>query len=277
MVPSGTMCRWQGLKGQRAIAVSAPKTRPNRCGGVFSCVTVAKVGLTGPNARPAAIAATMTTATGGESARVKAPTNPIQFTGQYLDSATGLYHLRARQYDPSTGRFLTLDPLAPTLTDPYVAAYVYVNSRPTVFVDPSDMGAETDVCDPLSSIYHYDPVTKRFSGSVSVPCVLLMPTRIQTPSNDSIGTCFLQTEFNIVTCPALAMGNDRLGKKVDPYWEYAPGIHGSEGPIGPCRYSRRVCRALAIAILSTLLATTACYATGCDPESAEPQEPPFLP
>ena len=65
-----------------------------------------------------------------------------------------------------------------------------------------------------------------------------------------------------MTCPALANGNDQLGKKVDPYWEYAPGIHGSEGPIGPCRYSRRVCRALAIAILSTVLAATACDATG---------------
>jgi RHS repeat-associated protein len=73
----------------------------------------------------------------------QAPSNPFQFTGQYLDSATGLYHLRARQYDPSTGRFLTLDPLAPTLTDPYVAAYVYVNNRPTISVDPSGMGAES--------------------------------------------------------------------------------------------------------------------------------------
>jgi RHS repeat-associated protein len=32
------------------------------------------------------------------------------FTGQFLDSATELYDLRARQYDTSTGQFLTEDP-----------------------------------------------------------------------------------------------------------------------------------------------------------------------
>ncbi len=34
-----------------------------------------------------------------------APANPIKFTGQYLDPTTSLYHLRARQYDPASGRF----------------------------------------------------------------------------------------------------------------------------------------------------------------------------
>jgi RHS repeat-associated protein len=69
-----------------------------------------------------------------------APDNPIRYTGQYLDP-TGLYHLRARQYNPTDGRFLTLDPLAPTLTDPHVAAYAYANNRSTVLTDPSGRGA----------------------------------------------------------------------------------------------------------------------------------------
>lgn len=33
-----------------------------------------------------------------------APTNPFGFTGEYRDPS-GLYHLRARQYQPATGRF----------------------------------------------------------------------------------------------------------------------------------------------------------------------------
>jgi RHS repeat-associated protein len=69
-----------------------------------------------------------------------APDNPIRYTGQYLDP-TGLYHLRARQYNPADGRFLTLDPLTPALTDPHVAAYAYANDRPTALTDPSGMGA----------------------------------------------------------------------------------------------------------------------------------------
>ena len=68
-----------------------------------------------------------------------APENPMRFTGEYQDAETGLYHLRARQYDPGTGSFLGVDPLPPAATDPYVSAYIYVHNRPTVFVDPSGL------------------------------------------------------------------------------------------------------------------------------------------
>ncbi len=65
-----------------------------------------------------------------------APVNPLQYEGQYLDSGTGLYDLRARQYDPVTGRFAALDPLESPIGSPYDGAYVYVNGRPMVLVDP---------------------------------------------------------------------------------------------------------------------------------------------
>ncbi|MGQ0803245.1 MAG: RHS repeat-associated core domain-containing protein, partial [Actinomycetota bacterium] len=66
--------------------------------------------------------------------------NPIRFTGAYHDD-TGLYHLRARHYDPADGRFTSTDPLAPQLTDPYVSSYVYAKNLPTALVDPTGMGA----------------------------------------------------------------------------------------------------------------------------------------
>jgi RHS repeat-associated protein len=66
-----------------------------------------------------------------------APANPMRFTGELIDTATSLYHLRARQYDPATGRFLSLDPIAPTPFAPYVSPYTYVNDRPTAFTDPT--------------------------------------------------------------------------------------------------------------------------------------------
>jgi len=65
--------------------------------------------------------------------------NPLRFTGAYQDG-TGLYHLRACQYDAATGRFTATDPLAPLLADPYVASYLYANDRPTALVDPSGLG-----------------------------------------------------------------------------------------------------------------------------------------
>lgn len=65
-----------------------------------------------------------------------APANPIRYSGQYLDT-TGLYNLRARQYDPTTGRFNETDPSPGGLTDPYVAAYIYGADDPTRYDDPS--------------------------------------------------------------------------------------------------------------------------------------------
>jgi RHS repeat-associated protein len=64
------------------------------------------------------------------------PDNFMRFTGEYLDP-TGLYHLRARQYDPAVGRFLTPDPAGQTVNESLIAAYAYVANRPTVLVDPS--------------------------------------------------------------------------------------------------------------------------------------------
>jgi RHS repeat-associated protein len=62
---------------------------------------------------------------------------PFGFTGEQRDGLTGLYHLRARQYDPGTGRFLTTDPVAGPNTDPYVGSYVYGGNQPTLLTDPS--------------------------------------------------------------------------------------------------------------------------------------------
>lgn len=67
-----------------------------------------------------------------------APDNPMRFTGEYQDP-TGLYHLRARQYDPGLGRFTATDPWPAGPSDPYVSTYAYVNNRPALFVDPSGL------------------------------------------------------------------------------------------------------------------------------------------
>jgi len=77
---------------------------------------------------------------GGSRAAVNVPgtavENRLRFAGQYRDPETGHYHLRARQYDPASGRFGALDPVESPIASPYVGAYVYVDGRPTVLVDP---------------------------------------------------------------------------------------------------------------------------------------------
>jgi RHS repeat-associated protein len=75
--------------------------------------------------------------------------NPIRFTGQYLDSETDLYNMRAREYDPETARFLETDPVEAGAGDAYVSFYVYADDQPTVMTDPSGecpIAGDTPTC-----------------------------------------------------------------------------------------------------------------------------------
>ena len=80
------------------------------------------------------------------------PDVSMRFAGEYLDP-TGLYHLRARQYDPASGRFLGRDPIPGPPADPYVSAYVYADNAPTVLLDPSgEFPCPRSICDPLKQL-----------------------------------------------------------------------------------------------------------------------------
>ena len=68
-----------------------------------------------------------------------APTNLMRFNGQLIDTVDNLYDLRARMYDPGTGRFLQLDPLPDVIAAPRAGTYAYVRDRPTIAVDPSGL------------------------------------------------------------------------------------------------------------------------------------------
>jgi RHS repeat-associated protein len=46
-------------------------------------------------------------------------TTPLGYDGQYTSSDTGLVYLRAREYDPSTAQFLSVDPLVWLTRAPY--------------------------------------------------------------------------------------------------------------------------------------------------------------
>lgn len=78
-----------------------------------------------------------------EAGGTSPPVQPFRFTGEQLDSLTGLYHLRARQYDPSIGRFLTVDPIESRQTDPLVAGYGYARNNPNRWADPNGKCVQT--------------------------------------------------------------------------------------------------------------------------------------
>jgi RHS repeat-associated protein len=80
------------------------------------------------------------TATQGSSSQ------PFQFTGEQVDP-TGFEYLRARIYDPQTGRLLQRDPLA-TLRAPNscdLNRFTYVKDNPTSYIDPMGL-SPNDLC-----------------------------------------------------------------------------------------------------------------------------------
>jgi RHS repeat-associated protein len=60
---------------------------------------------------------------------------PLLYAGQYRDSESGLYYLRARYYDPDTAQFVSRDP-ANAITR---SAYAYVGGNPVNVTDPSGL------------------------------------------------------------------------------------------------------------------------------------------
>ncbi len=63
--------------------------------------------------------------------------NRYTFTGEEND-ASGLVYLRARYYEPVSGRFLSVDPFAADALDTQtINRYVYVKNNPLNYVDPS--------------------------------------------------------------------------------------------------------------------------------------------
>ena len=61
---------------------------------------------------------------------------PFKFVGQYgvMAEDNGWYYMRARYYDPETGRFISEDPLGFDGGD--VNLYVYASNNPVMFMDP---------------------------------------------------------------------------------------------------------------------------------------------
>ena len=68
----------------------------------------------------------------------------LLYSGEQTDKATGLQYLRARYYNPRTGRFNRLDPFSGNAFDPQsLHKYLYARANPILYLDPS--GLLTDI------------------------------------------------------------------------------------------------------------------------------------
>ncbi|NER00350.1 MAG: RHS repeat-associated core domain-containing protein, partial [Cyanothece sp. SIO2G6] len=72
--------------------------------------------------------------------------NDYLYRGEQFDSDANLQYLRARYYDPSTGRFSSVDPFEGHLDQPISRhRYLYANANPISFLDPSGEVSMADI------------------------------------------------------------------------------------------------------------------------------------
>ncbi|QQR65359.1 hypothetical protein IPH92_02135 [Candidatus Kaiserbacteria bacterium] len=110
-------------------------------------------------------------------------TNPYQFTSEQFDEETGLLYLRARYYDPETGRFISRDPVRGTLDNPLSQnPYVYSLDNPVAYSDPSGE-------------FVWQALLGLFVPIVEDPCTDINPTQEQITKAYLTGDLFFMAEM----------------------------------------------------------------------------------
>ncbi|HYF93422.1 MAG TPA: RHS repeat-associated core domain-containing protein [Symbiobacteriaceae bacterium] len=111
---------------------------------------------------------------GKVTASTEAIKNDWKFTGALYDSAASLYHLGARYYSPSDGRFITQDSWKGSPWQPWTQnLYVYVGNNPVNYVDPTGHAADAaggggcsgDLCEDAEAIFESDEAAAVVSGA----------------------------------------------------------------------------------------------------------------
>ncbi|MDR2409001.1 MAG: RHS repeat-associated core domain-containing protein, partial [Bacteroidales bacterium] len=75
------------------------------------------------------------------------------YSGEQFDSKIGQQYLRARYYDPATGRFNRLDPFFGNLNDPQsLHKYLYTHADPVNGIDPTGKMTTVQVCIAVAAV-----------------------------------------------------------------------------------------------------------------------------
>ncbi|MCI3276570.1 RHS repeat-associated core domain-containing protein [Streptomyces cylindrosporus] len=93
------------------------------------------------------------------------------FLGKTSDTDTGLTHLGAREYDPVTGRFVSVDPVLTTDQGQSLNGYTYANNNPVTQSDPTGLeSCYPHFCSGSNGTYgtykpENDPESDQYDGS----------------------------------------------------------------------------------------------------------------
>ncbi|TDU91614.1 RHS repeat-associated protein [Kribbella voronezhensis] len=81
------------------------------------------------------------------------------FVGGTNDDSTGLTHLGAREYDPTIGRFISVDPVADFNDPQQLNGYAYANNNPVSFSDADGQRTVTETITVMKTVTYV--ITKR--------------------------------------------------------------------------------------------------------------------
>ncbi|GAA3993880.1 RHS repeat-associated core domain-containing protein [Streptomyces plumbiresistens] len=93
------------------------------------------------------------------------------FLGKTADDDTGLTHIGAREYDPSIGRFISVDPLLTVDQHQSLNGYSYANNTPVTQFDPTGLeSCYPHYCSGSNGTYgtykpENDPASSKYDGS----------------------------------------------------------------------------------------------------------------
>jgi len=117
--------------------------------------------------------------------------NPYQFTSEAWDEEVELLYLRARYYQPETGRFITKDPWEGDVWTPStLTPYAYVTSDPVNLVDPSGLQCVGPGCPQRAPTPTMGPEPQQIAQPTPPP---ISPTDIQQDTID----CEIRTRPSI--------------------------------------------------------------------------------
>ncbi|WP_181308811.1 RHS repeat domain-containing protein [Nonomuraea fuscirosea] len=114
------------------------------------------------------------------------------FVGGITESATGLTKLGVRDYDPSAGKFLSVDPLLDPGTPEHMNAYSYANNTPVTLSDPDGRIPQGPMCPDGECNHRYGPPKRQnnpATGYNPVPPPWKPPPAPRYPINRNKANC----------------------------------------------------------------------------------------
>jgi RHS repeat-associated protein len=128
--------------------------------------------------------------------------NAYLYRGERYDADLGLYYLRARWYNPVTGRFMTRDPYQGSIYDPAsLHRYNYARANPANFIDPSGRDAAAEYSVTTAVDFAANQIAVAALGEVVRCSYFALASGVELVGQ-TIGQDLLQLLTNFKTCSA---------------------------------------------------------------------------